>query len=201
MKNKLLLFSALLFIATGSSATIHTVSAGGTDGYSFIPASLTMHPGDTIIWAWGNGSHTTTSTNIPPGAASWNSNINTTTTSFMYVATVPGTYNYQCSFQVAMGMTGSFTVTSPSGIPTVSKTSNFTAYPNPASESLHIIFQNSSRSVLISLTDMNGKEVLRQKSGPISETELDLTDIPDGTYILHVEQHHKISTEEILVHH
>ena len=47
-----------------------------------------------------------TSTTIPANAASWT---NTSGTSFVYVITVPGTYNYHCEIHYSLGMTGSFT--------------------------------------------------------------------------------------------
>jgi plastocyanin len=78
--------------------------------FSFSPSNLpSMAVGDTVRWVWINGSHTTTSTTIPAGAATWDSPINSTTTSFEYKVTLAGTYNYKCTPHASMGMVGSFT--------------------------------------------------------------------------------------------
>jgi plastocyanin len=82
--------------------------------FSFSPASLSgVVLGDTIRWVWQSGTHTTTSTTIPVGAANWNSPITSTVTSFEYRVTVTGTYNYKCTPHASMGMVGDFTATAP----------------------------------------------------------------------------------------
>lgn len=105
---KLFLVVALFFFSGTASATTQTITVQNT---VFTPSSVTVNLGDTIKWVWINGVHTTTSTTIPAGAASWNHDMNSTAgnTEFIYVPTVLGTYNYWClvhgSFMVA-----SFTV-------------------------------------------------------------------------------------------
>ena len=61
--------------------------------YQFSPANVNALVGDVIQWKWSSGTHTTTSTNIPIGAASWDKNITSTTTTYSYTLTVAGTYN------------------------------------------------------------------------------------------------------------
>lgn len=101
----------MLFMANPLFATTTIIMVGGPGGMSFVPATgVTIQLGDTIKWEWDNGSHTTTSTTIPAGAASWDEAINSTSTSFIYVPSVTGTYDYKCIPHQAMGMVGSFTV-------------------------------------------------------------------------------------------
>ena len=126
---KKILFSAILFIACNFSfpafATIHIIEVGGSSGISFAPSSLTVTIGDTIKWQWDNGQHTTTSTNIPAGAASWDEVIGSSNLSFMYVPTVPGNYNYKCTPHASLGMVGSFTVNCANlGQPAITPTGN-----------------------------------------------------------------------------
>ncbi len=87
----------LLFIGVQSFATIHSVTVAN---FQFNPANFSAQVGDTVRWTWSSGSHTTTSGNnnggIPVGAASWNENINSGNTTYEYVITIPGTYNYRC---------------------------------------------------------------------------------------------------------
>lgn len=104
MKNFYLLILTVVF-ALSVNATTHTINVSN---FQFSPASVpNVACGDTIKWQWINGSHTTTSTTIPAGAVSWNSNINSSTSTYMYVPTIPGTYNYHC---IPHLFTGSFVV-------------------------------------------------------------------------------------------
>lgn len=99
----------LIVFLLNAQATKHIVA---TSGLVFNPANIpNVTVGDTIRWEWGSGTHTTTSTSVPSGAATWNSPLNSTTTSFEYRVTEAGTYSYQCNIHSAMGMTGTFTAT------------------------------------------------------------------------------------------
>src|SRR6201989_696461 len=96
----------LLFVMKAYSFTqIVTVQ-----NHVFTPSSFTINLGDTVKWTWINGSHTTTSLTIPAGAAAWNHNMNSTSTSFIYVPTKTGVYNYKCTPHQSIGMVGNFTV-------------------------------------------------------------------------------------------
>jgi plastocyanin len=82
--------------------------------YSFSPSNLpNVIVGDTIRWVWVSGSHTTTSTTIPAGAASWDHPITSGNPTYEYRVTVAGNYNYKCTPHAGMGMVGSFTATGP----------------------------------------------------------------------------------------
>jgi plastocyanin len=110
--------SLLVGSAFQSNATTQSVNVSNN---VFTPSSFTINLGDTVKWVWVAGSHTTTSQTIPGGAATWNHNINSSAgnTSFIYVPTVLGTYNYHCSIHSAT-MLGSFTVVCPTASVTIS---------------------------------------------------------------------------------
>jgi len=80
---------------------------------SFSPSSFTINLGDSVKWVWLSGSHTTTSVTIPAGAGTWDHAMTSTSTTFIYVPTKLGTYNYKCTPHAAMGMVASFTVVCP----------------------------------------------------------------------------------------
>jgi len=105
-------FTAVLLVAgsLNAPATIVTIQVGGATN-SFSPSSTTVTLGDTVRWQWVAGFHTTTSTTIPSGAASWNQTMSSAG-SFDYVPAVTGTYNYWC-VPHSPAMAGTFTVTSP----------------------------------------------------------------------------------------
>ena len=108
-----ILLMAGTFLPFPLRATKHTVLMGN---YYFNPASLNVIVGDTMRWQWVNGSHTTTSSSIPPGAATWDKLINSGNQVYEYRVTVAGTYNYVCTPHVAMGMIASFVATDPANL-------------------------------------------------------------------------------------
>lgn len=84
---------------TGIPVT-HTVQVANN---VFIPDSLQACSGDTIKWVLTQGTHTTTSTNIPAGAISWDQFMSSTgVTTFTYVVTVTGNYDYVCTIHPSM---------------------------------------------------------------------------------------------------
>lgn len=94
MKSRFLLCILLFAFIVSSAANKFTVSVAN---FQFTPSNLNVSVGDTIEWVWQNGFHTTTSTSIPAGAATWDSPITTSSTTFEYVITAPGIYNYWCT--------------------------------------------------------------------------------------------------------
>ncbi|MEI6890295.1 MAG: T9SS type A sorting domain-containing protein [Bacteroidales bacterium] len=101
---------AALLIHQKAHSTIHQVLVGN---FFFNPSSLNVTVGDTVKWVWVAGSHTTTSSSIPVGAAIWDRLINSGSPSFSYKVTVAGTFNYVCTLHAAMGMVGDFTASNP----------------------------------------------------------------------------------------
>lgn len=106
----LLLFSLTALCASNFSQTVHVITASN---FAFAPANVqTVAVGDTIRFTRSVGTHTTTSTSVPTGAATWDQPLNATNLVYDYVARVPGTYDYICIPHESLGMTGQFTVQS-----------------------------------------------------------------------------------------
>lgn len=199
MKRYLLLSVAIFGVFVYSFATVHTIVVAD---YSFTPRSVNAYPGDTILWSWSNGTHTTTSVTIPTGAATWNSNMNSTSTSFMYVPAILGTYNYECTIHASMGMTGSFTVVSNTGINAVSSSRVISVYPNPASTVLHVQFNSSADlPVSFTITDMNGKTVVKKKFRTLRDRDIDLQSIPNGNYVIYATQGNEAFQQQFVIAH
>src|SRR5215212_9348812 len=104
----------------------------------FTPDNLNVNVGDTIMWTWVNGNHTTTSTNVPLGAAAWDNMITQNEPVFMYVVTVAGVYDYWCTYHYMMGMIGHFTAVESSGLPENTAGINLQIYANPVSKELQV---------------------------------------------------------------
>jgi len=203
MKKSLLLFAAIFCIVYPSFATIDTIIAADR---SFTPSSFTAHPGDTIMWVWGQGVHTTTSKTIPTGAIAWSSNLTSTSTSFMYVPVFAGIYNYECTNHSSAGMMGRFIVANSTAISNENPISIITVYPNPVSTSLHIQFNSqelpsAGLPVFLTLTDMNGNTLISKRFRVLKDRDIDLSDIPDNTYYLHAEQGNNTYNQQLIVSH
>lgn len=77
----------------------------------FVPDNITVVIGvnNTVTWTKNDTvAHTVTSTSVPSGAAAFNSGNMAVGTTFTYTFTVPGTYQYTCSYHP--WMTGTITV-------------------------------------------------------------------------------------------
>lgn len=144
-----------------------TISANATiivvtqQGNSFSPSTFNASVGDTVRWVWTSGSHTTTSTQVPGGASSWDSELSSTVQQFDYVITVAGTYNYVCVPHQSLGMVGSFTATGSLGLNNkTAKNNTVQIYPNPAKETaeLRLTSDKSSRGTL-TIYDLLGNQV------------------------------------------
>jgi plastocyanin len=96
-----------LGINSPANAVTHVIQVSN---FSFTPSSIpNVQLGDVVRWVWVAGTHTTTSSSIPAGAAAWNVVISNTSTIYEYTPTVTGTYNYVCTPHAGF-MFASFTV-------------------------------------------------------------------------------------------
>jgi plastocyanin len=172
MKTRYTLFIVLLLAAGISQTTQATIYTVEVANFSFTPNTLNIHSGDTVKWIWVSGTHTTTSTSVPAGAASWDSPITTMNTEFQIQLTVAGNYSYDCSIHPTM-MTGTITVSAASDIleykadPGASKT-----YPNPFSDLLSIVFTQTGNAMCkITIFDLTGTQVRELASGDFGKGE------------------------------
>ncbi len=181
---KTLILSICLFVSTYSFAVVHTITVMNS---SFSPNSLNVNVGDTVHWTLGSGfPHTTTSTQVPSGAAGWNNNINSSTPDFSYVVTVAGIYNYECTIH---SFTGQFVALN-TGITTPDIFSNFNIYSvRPSTYTISYTLMHSA-DVKISVYDLTGKSarVLNssvQSAGDYLNTYY-LEDLKKGIYLLEI---------------
>ena len=178
MKKLYTLFIALaIFSASKSFAAVHIVSVAN---FAFTPATTTAVCGDTIIWQWVSGTHTTTSTTIPICATSWNSPLSSTSPVWAIIVPCAGTYNYGCSIHV--NMTGSIIVTCPSGINEPVKSTTSSLYPNPCMDKLTVKYENADE---VSVFNMVGEKMMDVQLNLNSGTaELNVAELSAGIYFV-----------------
>ena len=93
-------------------------------------------------------------------------------------------------------LVGPWKVAAPLGIEETEQLEVF-AYPNPATDRLYIRAPRNEQYMQISLMDMMGKLVLQQHV-PSTETSIDLNELPQGSYILQV-QNSQIQHQQIVL--
>lgn len=184
----LFIFLLLFIFVIKTQSTTWVVNV---QNYSFSPASISVTVGDTIKWQWLSGSHTTTSTTIPNGAATWDAPLNSSSSTFFYRITVPGTYNYKCTPHELMGMVGSFTA-SPIGIKQIGNIlpKDYQLeqnYPNPFNPSTTIKFDVPIASFIkLIIFDVTGSEietpVNEQLNAGSYEVNFDASKLSSGVY-------------------
>jgi len=207
MKKISTLCISALMLTFWSFKTNATTVIVNVEDFEFDPAIFTINVGDQVMWMWDNsaGQHTTTSTTIPAGAASWDEVIGQNSQMFTYTATVPGSYDYVCLYHQSMGMIGHFTVngtTGIAGIPTAP--SLFIKGSNPATKELVINYGVPLNSKLnLEMFDILGKPVrtfiLSEKpAGTYTET-YSVADLKKGIYILQLEASNVKTTSKIII--
>lgn len=152
-----LLTVVLSITITRVNATIVTVTQQGN---TFAPANISVTVGDTVRWVWTSGFHTTTSSDIPTGAATWDSELSAEVPQYDYEVKVAGTYNYVCTPHIDLGMIGTITATGSLGIDDNSNISIVKIFPNPAKDhaSLMMTSAKQGRGVM-SIYDLLGNKV------------------------------------------
>lgn len=174
MKTTLLLLLLVVF-SVSSQATVHLVQVAD---FSFTPANVNALCGDTILWTWVSGMHTTTSFNIPACANGWNAQVNSTSPVFSWVVSCGGTYLYECTMHPSM--IGTITVGCATGI-TNQTLSDAGAFPNPFRDHLAIKPGNND---YLQITDLPGRSILDLALQPGEEKKLPGLAFPQGIYVL-----------------
>jgi len=114
-----------------ASAVTVTVMVG-PNCLCFSPASVTIHPGDTVQWTWSSSGHSTTSgaPGMPNGI--WDSGILNQGATFSHTFNSAGSFDYYCTpHGECCGMVGTVDVVNPNQGPTPTPTSTFTPAPTP----------------------------------------------------------------------
>jgi plastocyanin len=152
--------------------------------YSFTPYNLThVKAGDTILFQWVEGVHTTTSTSIPTDALDWDYAITQQEPTAMVIPMVNGTFQYVSS-PYAPDMNGTFTVSGALGISSLADLPDIRIYPNPAIDHINIMTHNECIQSL-RIFDLNGKklgELSFCKQTGISNNSVDLSNYPPGVF-------------------
>src|ERR1041385_4529138 len=97
-------------------------------GFTFLPLSVTIHPGDQVTWTWDSSGHSTTSGSPGMPNGIWDSGVRSQGATFTYTFNSVGTFPYYCT---QGGETGQVIVTSALPTPTPTPTPIPTPTPTP----------------------------------------------------------------------
>jgi len=183
------IFTFLFILLFHLSATRATIVEVDVTDYNFAPADFSINVGDTVMWSWTAGIHTTSSTSVPAGAISWNAPIDGSNPMFMYAVTVPGVYSYQCNIHFQMGMVAQFTAVNTTGIKENGRGTYFHVAANSSTEELKVDV-NTVKSGQLNLQVYNiiGKRIKVlasvQQSAGLHQYSFDVSDLAKGIYLV-----------------
>ena len=203
-KNLLFLVVSLALASTTFAATLNVTNNGAL----FVPAEITVQPGDTIIF-----NITTMHDVVEVSKSTWDANGNTSNGGFSLdygggklILNNPGTYYYVCTPHAVWGMKGVINVSVATGT-TDYKDDNVeglkAVYPNPVTDRLTLNFTLSEPSVVtVDLLDITGQYVkkITHKSfdaGNQVET-VDLTFLKPGQYLLRYQSNRKSYIRQLI---
>lgn len=188
-----------------SNATIFIVNVEDNE---FGPKNFTINLGDTVKWVLDNSAlmiHTTTSSNIPLGAASWNRELNQSSPIFLYSPLISGSYDYNCSFHFQEGMVGHFTVHGSTGITeTISTTSMELKGNNFFSNELELIYSIPKTSELnIQMFNIVGNTIYSfvssSQNAGLHNQKFDISAASKGIYIITLQTQDAILSKKVLI--
>jgi plastocyanin len=199
-----LIISALMIIFCSYQTNAALIIIDVEDD-EFSPEIFTVNVGDQIMWSWDDGYHTTTSTNIPSGAATWNEPIDPGNLSYTYTVTVPGSYDYVCLIHQSMGMVGHFTALGSTGMVEIPSVPVLFVNGNAVSNGELMIGYALPETSKLSLRiyDILGKSVRTflsadKPAGVYNET-LMVADLKKGIYMLELETSDARITRKIVI--
>ncbi len=187
---------AVVFLFSTSHATIHTVSSSG---YTFSPSSVSIQLGDTISFSLSsihNAEEVSQSTWSADGTTS-DGGFETPYGGGLVVLTHTGTYYYVCATHASLGMKGTITVNSTTGVndspgQIPSEYSLHQNYPNPFNPTTVIGFALPVESrVTMRVYNLVGQVVDVLADGTLGagnrQVEWNAASFPSGVYLVKLE--------------
>src|SRR5438309_8279106 len=95
----------LAFCPTVASGAMVTVTVGD-NCLCFVPPSVTIQAGDTVLWTWSSSGHTSTSGSPGSPNGLWDSGQHNQGFTFSHTFNTAGSFAYYCSPHFSFGMTG-----------------------------------------------------------------------------------------------
>jgi plastocyanin len=101
----------LAFLVCSFTATFAKIIRIKVVDNQFLNATVNAKVGDTILWVWQQGIHTSTSVSVPLGVTAWNKPLDSAHKQYGFILRVAGQYKYKCRYHAVLGMTGTINAT------------------------------------------------------------------------------------------
>jgi len=187
MKTKILLSVCLMSISIAGFSTKWTIV---NSGLTFSPSTLSISNGDSIVFSLGSIHNA-----LEVSEATWNANGNTALsggfeTPFGGGMVLPakltvGTHYYVCHPHASLGMKGTITVLSTTGIEDFQTAAKFSVYPNPTSGLLSIKTEANNPGSEYRIINLLGNQVTRGQLNS-NTTQVDMNQFSPGVYFVEV---------------
>jgi plastocyanin len=197
----------LLFISIPALSTAQTAHVVEVKDFVFVPETLNISVGDTVVWQWINGTHTTTSDSTT-GQNVWNEPIDVSHQMFRFVITAPGNHGYYCIPHQSLGMVGTI-IASPvnSVYDETSQPGKFHLsqnYPNPFNPTTSLQYAIGSRQfVTLKVYNSLGKEVAtlvnEEKPAGKYEVRFSGSTLPSGIYFYELKAGNITKTKKMVL--
>lgn len=183
------IYFLLLMIALFSSALVKATKfqIHVTD-HGFIPIDFTVNVGDTLLWIWDAGIHTTTSTTTPSDAPTWSAPVDADHATFQYAVMQPGIYTYQCNHYQA-GMTGRFNAVRSTGINETEAGMFLKVKADPGTDELKVELNTTKSGMLnLGLYNIIGRQIKElassEQSAGLYQFTYPVADLAKGIYLV-----------------
>lgn len=196
---------SLLFLSA-STSTFCTTWVVTNSGNTFVPATLTIVEGDTVVFQLDNdhnAAEVTQNTWMANGSAHMPGGF---ITSFGGGTVLPtqlpvGTHFYVCQPHAHVGMKGQIIVQQSTSTDESPYDNSFNVYPNPTSGKIQLTVpdQLSSRYSM-EVYDINGKTVLSKSDIELSGAEVDLSSFGKGIYYIRFRNGNEIFNRRVVIH-
>lgn len=191
----------LLGSEQGVAQTLHTIETSGT---TWVPNTLSISLGDTVRWSNASGFHNVNGTEatFPDNPEFFGNSVGQDWV-FTHVFETVGNYDFQCDPHAGLGMTGTITVSSTTGVDGQNPSSIIlTSYPVPSSDNvtLEISEMITSEDLGGVVYDLMGREVFRidNLDGPL--VSIDVSSWPRASYVFKlIDGEEVVASQRLLV--
>jgi plastocyanin len=197
MKTKLLLLTLIFFgIASINAQTTHDLN--WQIGALSPTTDLTIEVNDTVRWTWTDASPHTVQ-NDTGSTETFNSGIITGNgLTYSYTFLLEGNNPYFCGIHGAPSMSGTITVDAPLSIEDFKNTITFNISPNPVTSTLNIRLSKNIIDGNVTIFDVLGKQILIQKINQNNLTQVNVSYLSRGMYIVKVSSSENTQTKRFI---
>ena len=197
----------LLFVSITALSFAQTSHIVEVKNFVFVPETLNISVGDTVVWQWIEGTHTTTSDSTT-GQNVWNEPIDAGHQVFRFVITAPGNHGYYCIPHQGLGMVGTIVASPVNGVDDeLNQPEKFQLsqnYPNPFNPTTSIKYAIGSRQfVTLKVYNLLGKEIAtlvnEEKSAGEYKVEFIGNNLPSGIYFYELKAGNITQTKKMML--